>query len=54
MPGVAMMPRGGPITCLLVVLLLQHAGVPDGGILSGQSMATCPYLSQSKHHMWGQ
>ena len=41
--------------CLLLELVfLCLAGVPDGGILSGQSAATWPYSSQSKHFMQGQ
>ena len=35
-------------------VFLCTAGVPDGGILSGQSAVTWLYSSQSKHFMWGQ
>ena len=35
-------------------VFLCLAGVPDGGILSGQSAVTWPYSSQSKHFMQGQ
>ena len=41
MPGVAMMPNAD-LSCLLVVLSLHLAGVPEGGILSGHSSAMCP------------
>ena len=34
---------------ILQLLFLCLAGVPDGGILSGQSAVTWPYSSQSKH-----
>ena len=38
----------------LVCHLLWHAGVPDGGILSGQSATMWPYSLHSKQHTLGQ
>ena len=40
-PGVAMIPSCD-VSCLLEMLSLHQAGVPKGGILSGQSAAMCP------------
>ena len=36
-------------TAFLELLFLCLAGVPDGGILSGQSAVMWPYSLQSKH-----
>ena len=54
-PVFMVMARGRSImaSCVRIGIALS-AGVPDGGILSGQSAATWPYSSQSKHFMWGQ
>ena len=54
-PVLIIMARGGSIhdVFVLELVFLCLAGVPDSGILSGQSPATWPYSSQSKHFMQG-
>ena len=43
------------VQCLVLEwCLLWHAGVPDGGILSGLSVAICAYSSHPKHLIFGQ